>query len=131
VDEIDRLAAGLEDVLSVGDAETLEAVFAPDYVEEYPQSGERIDGRDRVRAMLDAFPAGTRPHVLGERRITRTADGFVGEYALDYGQGGIYRVVGIYTVQDGLVVASREYFAEPFEAPPWRRPFTTEPPSGA
>src|SRR5262245_33140764 len=93
MDTIERLAEALERVLSVGDAAALEAVFAPGYVEEYPQSGERIEGRDRIRAMLDAFPAGTRPRAVGERRITRTESGFIGEYTLDYGEGGTYRVV--------------------------------------
>jgi ketosteroid isomerase-like protein len=125
MDDVDRLADGLADVLSIGDASTLEAVFSDDYVEEYPQSGERIEGRERVRAMLDAFPDGTRPIVTGDRRITRTGDGFVGEYTLDYGPGGIYRVVGFYTVRDGRVVASREYFAAPFEPAEWRKPFAT------
>jgi limonene-1,2-epoxide hydrolase len=123
MDEIDRLAAGLADVLTLGDAATLAAVFTDAYVEEYPQSGERIEGRETVRAMLDAFPAGTRPTVSGERRITRTPDGFVGEYTLDYGPGGLFRVVGFYTVRDGRVSASREYFAAPFEPAEWRRPF--------
>ena len=125
MDVIDRLADGLADVLSIGDAATLEAVFSEDYVEEYPQSGERIEGRATVQAMLDAFPAGTRPIVTGDRRITRTGDGFVGEYTLDYGPGGLYRVVGFYTVRDGRVSASREYFAAPFEPAEWRRPFVS------
>ena len=127
MDPIDGLARGLEDVLSKGDRATLDAVFAPDYVEEYPQSGERIEGRDTVRALLDAFPDGTRPQSIGSRRITRTPDGFVGEYELDYGAGGLYRVVGIYSVSDGLIIHGREYFAAPFEPAPWRAPFLARP----
>ncbi len=83
MDVIDRLADGLERVLSVGDAATLAEVFAKDYVEEYPQSGERMEGRDTIRAMLDAFPVGSRPRVVGGRIVTRTLDGFVAEYSLD------------------------------------------------
>jgi ketosteroid isomerase-like protein len=120
VDAVDHLAKGLETVLAVGDAAALEAVFSADYIEEYPQSGERIEGRDAVRAMLDAFPGDTRPRVRGDRRVTRTEDGFVGEYELDYGSGGVFRVVGIYTVRDDRIVAGREYFAAPFEPAPWR-----------
>ncbi|HET7473467.1 MAG TPA: nuclear transport factor 2 family protein [Candidatus Limnocylindrales bacterium] len=125
MDEIDRLAQGLADVLSKGDGATLAAVFTEDYVEEYPQSGERIEGRETVRRMLDAFPDGTRPRVRGDWQVTRYDGGFVGEYTLDYGPGGLYRVVGFYTVRADRISASREYFAAPFEPADWRRPFVT------
>lgn len=120
MDEIERLAKGLADVLTIGDDASVDAVFAPEYIEEYPQSGERIVGRDAVREMLSDFPSATRPTVRGEPRITRTTDGFVGEYELDYGADGTYLAVGLYTVRDRRIVHGREYFAAPFEPAPWR-----------
>lgn len=120
VDDIERLGQGMADVLTIGDSATIEAVFSPDYVEEYPQSGETIRGRAAIQEMLASFPDGTKPVVRGESRITRTDDGFVGEYLLDYGPQGLYHAVGFYTVRDGKIVHGKEYFAAPFEPAPWR-----------
>jgi ketosteroid isomerase-like protein len=120
MDDIDRLAQGMADVLTIGDKATIEAVFSPDYIEEYPQSGETIHGRSAILEMLASFPDGSKPIVRGEPRITRTDDGFVGEYLLDYGPQGLYHAVGFYAVRDGRIVHGKEYFAAPFEPAAWR-----------
>jgi limonene-1,2-epoxide hydrolase len=123
LETIERLGLGMASVLTDGGDATIDAVFTPDYVEEYPQSGEIIRGREAIRRMLAHFPAGTRPTVIGAPRLTATTDGFVGEFLLDYGPTGRYRVVGIYTVTDGRVSHGREYFGAPFEPAAWRAPW--------
>ena len=44
------------DAMNRGDWELLGEVLADDYVEDYPQSGERIRGRDNAIAMRKQYP---------------------------------------------------------------------------
>src|SRR5262245_65715511 len=44
--------------LERGDVEAAAELLHPDYVEEYPQSGERIRGRANFRACVENYPGG-------------------------------------------------------------------------
>ena len=93
---------------------------APDFVMEMPQSGERIRGRDTMRAMQDAYPG---PPDAQIRRITGSGDLFVVEAFSDYGDRGVFNVCMVVEFEDGRIVRETRYYAEPFEAPEWRVPF--------
>src|SRR3954466_16415308 len=62
-----------------------------DFVADMPQSGERIRGRDNMRAMQQAFPPDRMP-TFRVRRITGADDVWTVEATGDYG-GEIYLVV--------------------------------------
>jgi len=89
---------------------------SPDYVMEMPQSGERIVGRDTMRAMQEAYP---NPPGATIRRIVGSGDLFVMEGVADY-QGNISHVANIVEFSDGKIIRETRYYAEPFEAPEWR-----------
>jgi hypothetical protein len=59
----------------------------PDYVMEMPQSGERIRGRDNMRAFQEAYP---NPPTIQPRRVVGSGDVWVVEARSDYGDGRIY-----------------------------------------
>ncbi len=94
---------------------------ADDFIEEWPQSGERIRGRDNAKAINDNYPqmTGSTPR-LSLRRISGEGAHWVVEGTIDYGDGTPVSYVGITELRDGKVVRTTEYFANPFEAPAWR-----------
>ncbi|MBA2488082.1 MAG: nuclear transport factor 2 family protein [Chloroflexi bacterium] len=53
-DAVDRFLAAL----ATRDVATLSELIAPDAVEEYPQSGERLTGRDNIIAAVRNYPGG-------------------------------------------------------------------------
>jgi ketosteroid isomerase-like protein len=94
-----------------------------DFVQEWPQSGERlrVEGSKKMAEQYTEA-TGTRPTMkLGD--IRESGDLAVVEGTIDYGNGVPVRYVGIAEFRDGKVSRVTEYFADPFEAPAWRAPF--------
>lgn len=91
-----------------------------DVVEAYPQSGERIAGRDRQLAFHRAFPD---PPTFTIRRVLRSGDLAVAEVDEHSADGTTWNDVWILELRDGAVAAMTGYFGQPFPAPDWRRPY--------
>ena len=87
-----------------------------DYVMEMPQSGERIRGREKMRAFQEAYP---NPPTMRLRRVIVKEGLWVVEIVSDYG-GRIYHAVIIIELRDGRIWRDTRYYAERFEAPEWR-----------
>lgn len=121
------IAAAFEAVLKSGDfgrlAELVKEYGTDDFVEEWPQSGERLTKAASIR-MADAYPemSGKSP-TFTYKRMLGGGDTFVVEGTIDYGDGVPVSYVGIGEVRDGKVAKMTEYFANPFEAPAWRADF--------
>ena len=88
-----------------------------DYTMEMPQSGERIRGRENMRAFQEAFP---NPPSIQLRRVLVRDGLWVVEGVNDYGGGQVFDVVLIVELKDGKWWRDIRYYAEPFEAPEWR-----------
>ena len=120
-----EMAAKFEEVLKTGDfgklGELIRDYATDDFVEEWPQSGERIRGRDNAKAINDNYPAmtGSTPQ-MSVRRISGEGAHWVVEATIDYGDGTPVSYVGIAELRDGKIARITEYFANPFEAPAWR-----------
>ena len=95
-----------------------------DVVETYPQSGERIEGRDVQLAFHKAFP---NPPTFTVRSVLRSGDLAVAEVDEGYPDGSVWNDVFIFELRDGLVASMTGYFGEPFPAPEWRRPYRVRP----
>lgn len=95
-----------------------------DVVEIYPQSGERIEGRDRQRAFHEAF---ANPPTFTVRAVRQSGDLAVAEVDEHYPDGSVWNDVFIFQLRDGLVASMTAYFGEPFPAPEWRRPYRAQP----
>lgn len=89
-----------------------------DFVADMPQSGERIRGRDNMRALQQAFPPDRAP-TFRVRRITGGGDVWTVEATGDYG-GEVYLVVVIVEFRDGKIIRETRYYPQPFEPPEWR-----------
>ena len=85
-----------------------------DYTLEMPQSGERIRGREKMRAFQEAYP---NPPSIEIRRVLVRDRLWVVEGVNDYGGGQMYDVVLIIELRDGKWWRDTRYYANPFEAP--------------
>ena len=97
-----------------GDQDAEHEIYNDDAVVEYPQSGERVRGRNNVQALRSQHPA--RPSGFVVRRIVGGGELWVTEYVIAY-DGRRINTVSIMEFQDGKVVRETQYFAEPFEPP--------------
>ena len=105
----------------------LEAVFADDFIEVTPQSGERIRGASRFVEILRQAPEP--PGLLAGPFLTSCRDDLVlAEAKFNYG-GKPWWYVDRFELHDGRIRRMTSYFGEPFESPGWRRPFVHLEPS--
>src|SRR6201746_653752 len=103
---------------AAGDAQAEHDIYADDSICDYPQSGERILGRRNLQALRSHHPG--KPSGFKVRRIVGKADVWITEYTINY-QGSVAYTVSIMKFRDSKVVHETQYFADPFEAPEWRR----------
>jgi hypothetical protein len=101
-----------------GDVEAEHDIYAEDSVCDYPQSGERILGRRNLQALRSHHPG--KPSGFKVRRMLGREDLWVTEYTIVY-QGKPAFTVSIMEFREGKVVHETQYFADPFEAPAWRK----------
>jgi hypothetical protein len=96
-------------------------VAGDDFVEDWPQSGERIVGRDGVTKLYAKYSQATgMTPKMTVQSIKGEGDLIVTEGTIDYGDGIPVSYVGIAEFADGKVHRLTEYFANPFPAPDWR-----------
>ena len=128
---VERYAAAI-----TGPLDVLESLRHPDFVEEWPQSGERIRGAAAMRAIDEHYPArpteGGAVRVVGSEdrwvqtptftnlRIEGSGDTYTVVLKALYPPDSLWYVVMIVQLRDGLAWRVRTYFSEAFEAPDWR-----------
>ncbi|MFE1602187.1 nuclear transport factor 2 family protein [Methylobacterium sp. ID0610] len=116
-----EIRTALDHHWAASDANDLEGehdIYREDAVLEYPQSGERIRGRQRIQSSREAQPSRKRFTV---RRIMGSGDFWVTEYVLTYDGRPSY-TVSIMEFRDGQVTRETQYlyFGDPFEPGPSR-----------
>jgi hypothetical protein len=94
-----------------GDFVAEHEIYRDDAVLDYPQSGERIRGRNNIRESRYLQPSKKR---FAVRRIVGKGDLWITEFTLTYDGAPSY-VVSIMEFRDGLVAHETQYFAQPFE----------------
>ena len=114
------------------------ALMADDFVDEMPQSGERIRGRDNYRHIFENYPGGVgTAEVEGKRiigsedrwvmtpsftavRVEGSGDTYTYVGTLTYAGGDVWQLIAIVQLRDGKLARSTSWYAAPFEAPDWR-----------
>jgi SnoaL-like domain len=122
MDEQDRIRAALIQHWAASDTDDFEAehpIYREDAVLEYPQSGERIRGRESIQTTRTLQPSKKR---FAVQRIIGRGDLWITEYILTYDAKPSY-TVSIMEFLEGKVVRETQYFSDPFEAAAWRRPW--------
>jgi limonene-1,2-epoxide hydrolase len=99
------------------DLDAIDDLVHDDYVEEYPQSRERIRGKQTARTVNENYPGGL-PNMV-DHSFELNGDLGVLEMLVEYG-GNPVHICEIVELQDGKIKRARAYFGEPFEAAEWR-----------
>jgi len=102
-----------------GDFEMEHSIYHEDAILEYPQSAERIRGRNNIQTTRTLQPNRKR---FTTQRILGSGDLWITEYILAYDGNPSY-TVSIMEFRDGKVARETQYFADPFESAAWRAPW--------
>jgi SnoaL-like protein len=122
---------------AANDWDALGRLRAAEWVEEWPQSGERIRGTDNYRRIHEQFPGGMPQYdihrVVGSEdrwvasplftpvKIIGSGDAWMVEGLFRYPNGETYIGIKHLELHDGRVAHETTYWAPSFEAPEWRR----------
>jgi ketosteroid isomerase-like protein len=104
------------DASARGDMDGVHAIYHDAAVIEYPQSGERILGREKLRGLRESYPAKLDFSV---RRIVGSGDIWITEYVISY-DGKPVHTVSIMEFDGDRVMRETLYFADSFDPPEWR-----------
>lgn len=107
--------------LTHGDSNLMSDVIHEDYVEEMPQSGERISGKRNWMEMMQNYPG---MPTASNHSFRVSGDLGYGEVFLKYPNGKTYWSSAIFEFKDGKIAKAREFFAETFEPAQWRSKYT-------
>jgi len=103
-------------------------LYHDDALLEFPQSGERFRGRASIQGWRERYPARLD---FEPREIRGAGDLWVAEAGLRYDGGEPISVVKILQYRGNKVARETLYFADPFPAPEWRRPWADHGPPRA
>jgi ketosteroid isomerase-like protein len=113
-----QVVEGMWAALASGDWRAAGEYLHDDFVQEWPQSGERIVGRENAMSINRNFPGGLPKASL--RRTIAEGNLAVSEVELRYADGSVYQGVNIVELRDGRIARETDYFAQRFEPPQWR-----------
>ena len=105
--------------LIAGDEDAITSLVHEDFVQEWPQSGEQVRGRQACLNVVRNYPGGPPQIELG--RITGEGDHWVVEGISRYPDGNDYHVVSVIELSDGLFKRQTDYFGPTYPAPEWRK----------
>ena len=100
-----------------GDWDTAGKAMDENSVVEWPQSGERIVGKEACLVVYRNYPQPAPEYTI--RRISGGPDVFVVEAFGTYGTDSYY-LTSIVEFRNGKIVKQTDYWSSPFEAPAWR-----------
>ena len=103
--------------LMAGDVEGAMEGLSDDFVQDWPQSGERLHGRVACAMVYRNYPGGSPTGTV--RRVVGRGDVQVAESLVEYGGTPTF-VVSVFEFRDGLIVHETDWFTERFPAPAWR-----------
>jgi hypothetical protein len=118
------------------DQETLRALRHEQYVEDWPQSGERIRGAERMAQIHADYPGGLPTgdieRVVGSEdrwvmtpsytllRVSGTGDVYTALLRARYADGSDWWIATFLEVRDAKIYRATTLFAPQIEAPAWR-----------
>jgi len=88
-----------------------------DFICEWPQSRERMRGRDNLIAMNENYPGKWRIDI---KKLIAAGDDVVTECRV-YDGDTSFTAISFFTLRDGKIIYLREYWPDPMEAQSWRR----------
>ncbi len=134
---VERYARALQDK----DHDALALLITDDYVDEMPQSGERVRGKANQLALLRNYPGGVgtinpkSERLVGAEdrwvttpmftvlRVEGSGDVYTYVGAATYSNGETWQMIQIVELREGKIARTTSWYAAPFEAPAWRAGF--------
>lgn len=134
---VERFAKAIQDK----DFDAQAALIADDYVEEMPQSGERIRGKTNWDAVVRGYPGGVgtfdadSARLVGAEdkwvltptftalRIEGSGDTYTSFGTVRYPNGQTWQMIAIIELRAGKIARATTWYAAPFDASEWRAPF--------
>jgi ketosteroid isomerase-like protein len=107
------------ELMTSNDFRSVGAVLSDDFVLDWPQSGERIRGRDNYAAMNREYPAHG-PWTFTINRLVGNDDQAVSDVTVSDGEQ-IARAISFFEITEGKISRIVEYWPDPFDAPDARR----------
>jgi SnoaL-like domain len=114
----------LQQHFSSGDPHLSHEMYHDDAVLEFPQSGERFEGVENLRAWRSNYPADT---AIEFREIRGRDDLWVVEISISYDGGPWNFGISILEFRDGEIARESIYITEGWEAPDWRAQWRAAP----
>jgi hypothetical protein len=105
------------------DEDKAHEIYHDDAILEFPQSGERFRGKAAMQSFREQYPAQV---TFEPREVRGGGDVWVAEGRVLYDGGEGVHFLWIAEFRGDLVRRETIYFAEPFPAPEWRRPWAEE-----
>ncbi len=129
---------------AANDEAAMAALRHADWMVIWPQSGERVVGHQNFAEVASHYPGGM-PTSRLERlvgaedrwvvtpsntvaRVVGSGDFWWGEWRMTYPDGKVYLCIALFELRDERIWREVAYWAEPFEAPDWRRPYVEDSP---
>lgn len=105
------------EILLTRDLDALGEVLHDDFMQEWPQSGERVRGKEACVNITRNYPGGGPTGAL--RRVVGSGDLWLAEVDMDYPTG---RTHGVFVLEfrGDKIARATDWFADPFPAPAWR-----------
>ena len=134
---VERFARAIE----AKDFDAQVSLFAEDFIEEMPQSGERTRGKANWLAVQRNYPGGVGTVEPSSARLVGSEDRWVATPSFTMlrieGSGDVYTYVGsvlypngqtwqmiaVIELRAGQIAKMTTWYAAPFDAPDWRAPF--------
>jgi ketosteroid isomerase-like protein len=102
-------------LMASNDFYSVAAVLSPDFVLEWPQSGERIRGAENFARMNEAYPAHGRWAFTVHRVVGAESEAVSDVTVTDGVQTA--RAVSFFTIENGKILRLVEFWPEPYPAP--------------
>jgi ketosteroid isomerase-like protein len=106
------------ETMKTNDFHAVAELLHDDYILEWPQSGERIRGRENFAEINTHFPAEGKWQFT-VNQILSDGDQVVTDVTVTDG-ARMDRAITFSTVRDGKILKQVEFWPEPSEAPDWR-----------
>jgi hypothetical protein len=127
------------EIVTNGEFAALEDVLHPDFVQEIPQSGERVVGVENFRKILQNLPGGGSglnivrdPYISGDEeryvvtptftvvRVEGIGDELTSYVKAKYPDGSDWYIVTFSSYKDGKIIKRVDFYAPFFDPPAWR-----------
>ncbi len=102
------------ELMASNDFKSVGSILSDDFVLEWPQSGERIRGRDNYAAMNEQYPAHGRWTFTINRLMGNQSEAVSDVTVSDGVQ--IARAISFFDRHDGKIIRMVEYWPDPFAA---------------